>query len=99
MAATANWLTNAVVAQTFLTLTQLLGGSGAFWLYALLALVGLGWVVAVLPETSGLSLDDVQQLFSRQQWQRQPSLGLLRWWRRASLADVGDATEQPHRQL
>lgn len=28
LAATSNWVANAVVAQTFLTLTQLLGGSG-----------------------------------------------------------------------
>ena len=52
-AATVNWLTNALVAQTFLTLTQWLGASGAFWLYALIALAGLAWVYRTLPETSG----------------------------------------------
>lgn len=30
LAATSNWVTNAVVAQTFLTLTRTLGGSGAW---------------------------------------------------------------------
>ncbi|KAK9830707.1 hypothetical protein WJX74_003308 [Apatococcus lobatus] len=63
-AATVNWLTNALVAQTFLTLTQWLGASGAFWLYALIALAGLVWVYWTLPETSGLSLQSIQDLFA-----------------------------------
>ena len=52
-AATVNWLTNALVAQTFLTLTQWVGASGAFWLYAVIALIGLAWVYQALPETAG----------------------------------------------
>ncbi|EFN54539.1 hypothetical protein CHLNCDRAFT_8066, partial [Chlorella variabilis] len=63
LAATANWVSNALVAQTFLTLTQLLGGSGAFFLYAAIACAGFLWAHAVLPETNGLTLDQVQQLF------------------------------------
>ncbi|KAK9802634.1 hypothetical protein WJX73_008174 [Symbiochloris irregularis] len=62
IAATANWGTNAVVSQTFLSLTQQLGGSGAFWLYACIALAGLAWAWAVVPETAGLSLEEVQQM-------------------------------------
>lgn len=53
LAATANWVSNAAVAQTFLTLTALLGGSGAFFLYAGIACVGFAWTWAVLPETNG----------------------------------------------
>ncbi|KAK9829082.1 hypothetical protein WJX72_003793 [[Myrmecia] bisecta] len=63
-AATANWVTNAVVSQTFLTLTQHLGGSGTFWLYAGIALVGGAWVYWKLPETNGLSLDEIQDAFA-----------------------------------
>ena len=53
VAATANWSTNAVISQTFLTLTQRLGGSGAFWLYAVIAVAGFLWTYLVLPETAG----------------------------------------------
>ena len=63
MAATVNWVTNAVVAQSFLPMMRLLGGSGTFWCYAACAAGGLAWVWAVLPETSGLTLDQVQALF------------------------------------
>lgn len=52
-AATCNWITNAVVSQTFLTLIQHLGGSGTFWLYAVIALAGAIWVYFALPETNG----------------------------------------------
>lgn len=52
-AATCNWITNAVVSQTFLTLIQHLGGSGTFWLYAVIALAGALWVYFALPETNG----------------------------------------------
>lgn len=52
-AATCNWITNAVVSQTFLTLIQHLGGSGTFWLYAVIALAGAVWVYSALPETNG----------------------------------------------
>ena len=52
-AATCNWITNAVVSQTFLTLIQHLGGSGTFSLYAVIALAGAVWVYSALPETNG----------------------------------------------
>lgn len=63
IAATANWVSNALVAQTFLTLTRTLGGSGAFYLYACVACAGLLWTYRFLPETNGLTLDQVQHLF------------------------------------
>lgn len=63
IAATANWVANAAVAQTFLTLTQRLGGSGAFYLYCCIAIGGFAWTYRFLPETNGLSLERVQQLF------------------------------------
>ncbi|PRW45452.1 Inositol transporter 1 [Chlorella sorokiniana] len=64
IAATANWVSNAVVAQTFLTLTQRLGGSGAFYLYCGIAAGGFAWTYRFLPETNGLSLEQVQRLFA-----------------------------------
>ncbi|CAL5228707.1 g11888 [Coccomyxa viridis] len=62
-AATANWLTNAVVSHTFLPLTQAVGGSGAFWIYASITACGTAWAYIQLPETKGLSLEAVQELF------------------------------------
>ncbi len=53
VAATANWLTNALVAQTFLVLTGALGGSGTFWLYAVIAAAGTVWAHFAVVEIQG----------------------------------------------
>lgn len=53
LAATANWLTNAVVSLTFLPATKQLGASTTFGIYALLAAAGGAWLSRALPETKG----------------------------------------------
>ena len=53
VAVTANWAANALVANTFLSLSHAMGGSGVFWLYASLAACGAVWVLFALPETAG----------------------------------------------
>jgi SP family galactose:H+ symporter-like MFS transporter len=60
IASIANWGANLVVALTFLTLTQVLGRPGTFWLYAV---VGVGaWLFAyfLVPETKGRTLEDIE---------------------------------------
>jgi SP family galactose:H+ symporter-like MFS transporter len=60
IATIANWGANLLVALTFLTLVHALGRPGTFWLYGL---VGVGaWVFAyaLVPETKGRSLEDIE---------------------------------------
>jgi len=60
MATGANWGVNLLVALTFLTLIQLMGRPGTFWLYGL---VGVGaWIFAyrLVPETKGRSLEEIE---------------------------------------
>lgn len=48
----------------FLTSIHTLGGSGTFWAIGAMAGAGWVWAWAVLPETKGLGLDDIQRLFA-----------------------------------
>ncbi len=56
----ANWTANLLVALTFLTLTQVLGKAGTFWLYA--AVTAGAWFFAfyLVPETNGKSLEEIE---------------------------------------
>ena len=61
IASEANWGSNLIIALTFLTLVQVLGQSGTFWLYAA---VGVGaWVFAflIVPETKGKTLEEIEE--------------------------------------
>ncbi|KAG5187824.1 solute carrier family 2, member 13-like protein [Tribonema minus] len=62
-----NWAGNVVVSATFLSIAAptALSQHGAFWLYAAVAVAGWAWARAAMPETAGLSLEEVEALFER----------------------------------
>jgi len=64
-ATTANWLVNYAISATFLTASKTVGKPAVFAFFALACFAGAGWLFAVLPETSGRSLEEVEQLFKR----------------------------------
>ena len=59
----ANWLANLVVALTFLDLVDLLSRPGVFFLYAALTFGAFVFARALVPETKGLSLEEVEALW------------------------------------
>lgn len=60
VATAANWGSNMIVAMTFLTLIQFLGASGTFILYFVISLIGLWFVYKFVPETRGVSLEQIE---------------------------------------
>merc|ERR1712226_71286 len=72
IATAANWIGNFVVAATFIDLSKVLSTDracpeahpdGAFWLYSAIAAAGFLFLAAKMPETKGLSLEQISALF------------------------------------
>ena len=61
----ANWVSNLVVALTFLDLADALGHAGVFLLYAVLTFAGFVFAYALVPETKGLDLEGIQALWPK----------------------------------
>ncbi len=59
-ATVVNWAANLVVALTFLSLIQLVGRGGTFWIYAAVGLVSWIFAYALVPETKGRSLEEIE---------------------------------------
>jgi hypothetical protein len=59
------WATNFVVSLTFLTLARVMGNAGVFFLYAGIVFVSEIYFYFVVPETSGLSLHEIQAIFEQ----------------------------------
>lgn len=64
MATISNWLSNFVVASTFLLIVETVGLTGTYLLYGLVTLCALYFVKMSVPETKGRSLEEIERLWS-----------------------------------
>jgi MFS transporter, SP family, galactose:H+ symporter len=60
LATVANWVFNLIVSLTFLNLVGVLGSGGAFLVYAILSVAALVFIVLMVPETKGRSLEQIE---------------------------------------
>ena len=56
-----NWICNMVVGATFLTMLNSFGRAQTFWLYAALNLLFLLFTYALVPETRGVTLEQIER--------------------------------------
>jgi SP family galactose:H+ symporter-like MFS transporter len=56
-----NWGSNFIIALTFLTLIQLIGAYGTFWLYAAVGIVAFIFTYLYVPETKGRTLEEIEE--------------------------------------
>lgn len=68
MSATVNWISNLIVAQTFLTIADALGTDVTFLIIAGIALLAVVFVIVYLPETKGLTFVEVEQIWKERAW-------------------------------
>lgn len=68
MSATVNWFSNLIVAQTFLSVVALVGTAGTFLILAGIAIVAFAFVIFFVPETKGLSFEQVERLWKDMAW-------------------------------
>jgi SP family myo-inositol transporter-like MFS transporter 13 len=76
IAAVANWVSNLIVTQTFLSLTKALGTSVTFFLFCVV-------VFFTVPETKGLQFEEVERMLERKDYKP--------WKRYQGVSDVEPA--------
>ncbi|GAB1197210.1 hypothetical protein APSETT444_006501 [Aspergillus pseudonomiae] len=59
----SNWGSNVIVSSTFLSMMKAMTPSGAFGFYAGICGVGYIWIYFFYPEVSGLSLEEIKEVF------------------------------------
>ncbi|PKA52106.1 putative inositol transporter 2 [Apostasia shenzhenica] len=75
MAAVANWVSNLIVTQTFLTLTKAIGTANTFILFGIYSIVALVLIFFIVPETKGLPFEEVEVMLSAEDykpWKARP---------------------------
>ena len=61
IATCVNWGSNWLVTITFLGLVHLLDASGTFWVYCIVTVISLFFIYAYVPETKGVSLEQIEE--------------------------------------
>ncbi|KAL5991919.1 Sugar transporter [Asimina triloba] len=64
MAAVANWVSNLIVSQTFLTLTESIGSSYTFLLFGVASSFAFIFIYLFVPETKGLAFEEVEKMLA-----------------------------------
>jgi SP family galactose:H+ symporter-like MFS transporter len=59
-----NWFAAFLVAEFFVSLTNWIGQSGTFWMFAAFCLIAFLWIWRYVPETKNKSLEQIQAMFS-----------------------------------
>ncbi|GMN63492.1 hypothetical protein TIFTF001_032574 [Ficus carica] len=70
MSATVNWVSNLIVAQTFLSIAEAAGTGITFLILAGIAVIAFVFVIVFVPETKGLTFEEVENIWKERAWGR-----------------------------
>ncbi|KAK9095591.1 hypothetical protein Scep_027060 [Stephania cephalantha] len=68
MAAMANWISNLIVSQSFLSLTKAVGSSWTFFIFASVSIFAFVFIIFFVPETKGVALEEIEDKLNKQRW-------------------------------
>ncbi|KAH8502410.1 hypothetical protein H0E87_013922 [Populus deltoides] len=68
MSATVNWISNLIVAETFLSVAEAVGTGWTFVILACIAVLAFVFVIVYVPETVGLTFVEVEQIWKERAW-------------------------------
>uniref|UniRef100_A0A803Q6X9 Major facilitator superfamily (MFS) profile domain-containing protein n=1 Tax=Cannabis sativa TaxID=3483 RepID=A0A803Q6X9_CANSA len=68
MSATVNWVSNLIVAQSFLSIADALGTGPTFLILAGIAVIAFVFVSCFVPETKGLTFEEVENIWKERAW-------------------------------
>lgn len=77
LATAFNWACTSVVTLTFNDLVAQLGTGNTFWMFGVICFISFFFVLFCVPETRGVSLEDIEKKFSKQT-RRMSSIANLR---------------------
>ncbi|KAJ0233638.1 inositol transporter 2 [Hirschfeldia incana] len=86
IAATANWISNLIVAQSFLSLTEAIGTSWTFLMFGVISVIALLFVVVCVPETKGMPMEEIEKMLEGR------SLRFKFWKKRSQLDEKRNQT-------
>lgn len=59
-----NWTLSFIITETFGTLKDSIGNAGTFWLFGGVCICGVTFVLTIVPETKGKSLEEIEDYFA-----------------------------------
>lgn len=75
MSATVNWVSNFIVAQMFLSVVELVGTSTTFLIISGITVLAFVFVLFFVPETKGLTFEQVERMWKERAWGNGPASG------------------------
>lgn len=68
MAATVNWICSVIMSESFLSIADAVGLGGSFVILGVIAVIALIFVIVFVPETKGLTFEEVAVIWKERAW-------------------------------
>ncbi|CAJ2663967.1 unnamed protein product [Trifolium pratense] len=65
IASTTVWVSNLVVSQSFLSLTEVIGPSWTFMIFGVISIAAIIFVIVFVPETKGVPIEEVEDMLEK----------------------------------